>query len=122
MSDSLPTDQRLDLWLFYARFFKSRRLATQAIGQGMFRINRSPIAKTHFRIKPGDVLTFRHHRNIHVIEIRTLATRRGPALEAQGLYIDLSPPDLAKPLPETNISSRPTKKQRRDLIRLRGKD
>ncbi len=115
--------QRLDLWLFYARFFKSRSLATDAIIQGPMRINQVPTSKSHFRIKAGDVLTFGKSDRIRVIKIITLAARRGPASEAQSLYEDLAPPETKKPsLASSSDTHRPTKKQRRDLIRLRGKD
>ncbi len=125
MTDPLPDNltQRLDLWLFYARFFKSRSIAIDAITQAPMRINQVPTSKSHSRIKVGDILTFGKNDRIRVIEIKALAVRRGPASEAQNLYIDLSPPDLAKPISGHGFdTSRPTKKQRRDLIRLRGKD
>ena len=115
--------QRLDLWLFYARFFKSRSLATDAILQGPMRINQIPTSKSHFRIKAGDVLTFGKSDRIRVIKIIALAARRGPASEAQELYEDLSPPAPVKSTKSSALDTvRPTKKQRRDLIRLRGKD
>lgn len=115
--------QRLDLWLFYARFFKSRNLATDAIVQGPMRINQVPTGKSHFRIKAGDVLTFGKSDRIRVIKIIALAARRGPAAEAQGLYADLAPPEMNKTSPPPSAdTARPTKKQRRELIRLRGKD
>ena len=121
LADNLS--QRLDLWLFYARFFKSRSIATDAITRAPMRINQVPTSKSHSRIKVGDVLTFGKNDRIRVIEVKALAPRRGPASEAQSLYTDLSPPDLAKPAPShLSDTSRPTKKQRRDLIRLRGKD
>lgn len=121
LADNLS--QRLDLWLFYARFFKSRSIATDAITRAPMRINQVPTSKSHSRIKVGDILTFGKNDRIRVIKIEALADRRGPALEAQSLYTDLSPPDLAKPTPSHSPdTSRPTKKQRRDLIRLRGKD
>ncbi len=115
--------QRLDLWLFYARFFKSRSLATDAIAQGPMRINQVPTGKSHFRIKAGDILTFGKNDRIRIIKIIALAARRGPASEAQTLYEDLAPPEMNKTLPPSSAdSARPTNKQRRDLIRLRGKD
>lgn len=115
--------QRLDLWLFYARFFKSRSLATETIIQGPMRINQVPTSKSHSRIKAGDVLTFGKSDRIRVIKIIALAARRGPASEAQSLYEDLAPPEIKKPSATSSVDThRPTKKQRRDLIRLRGKD
>ena len=82
---------RLDKWLWYARFFKSRSLATKMINIGM-RVNGQPVSKPHFSIRVGDVLTFKKGKEIRVIKILNLGTRRGSAHEAQALYDDLSPP------------------------------
>ncbi|MBI1171919.1 RNA-binding S4 domain-containing protein [bacterium] len=82
---------RLDKWLFQARFFKGRELAADMIGQGHLRINGQRCAKAGHAVAPGDVLTFAQGNRIRVIRILQLAERRGPASEAQGLYLDLAP-------------------------------
>lgn len=87
---------RLDKWLWFARFVKSRSLATKLVVEGNMRINGAPTQKAHHGVKPGDVLTFALGRHIRVIRILALGLRRGPAPEAQLLYEDLDPP---KPQP-----------------------
>ncbi|HEC14273.1 MAG TPA: RNA-binding S4 domain-containing protein, partial [Rhodospirillales bacterium] len=76
---------RLDKWLWQARFFKSRSLASRFCRQGNFRINGHPLGKTHVTVKPGDVLTFAKGPHERIVKIIDLGTRRGPAQEAQGL-------------------------------------
>jgi len=110
---------RIDKWLWYARFFKSRTLATEAVSSGKVRVNRQPVRKPGHSVQPGDVLTFQQGRLVRVIEVVALGARRGPASEAQGLYRDLDPPRRGPPAHEPAAavrprgSGRPTKKQRR---------
>jgi ribosome-associated heat shock protein Hsp15 len=82
---------RLDKWLWYARFYKSRTLAAVACSSGRIRINGVPVAKSHRHLKPGDVLTFPHGSHIRIIRVLALGSRRGPASEARLLYQDLAP-------------------------------
>jgi len=81
---------RLDKWLWCARFFKSRALATRFCAEVGVRINRHPVMKPHHAIRPGDVLTFALGSNIRVVRIHALAERRGPPHAARELYDDLS--------------------------------
>nr|WP_050525923.1 RNA-binding S4 domain-containing protein [Pseudorhodobacter aquimaris] len=92
---------RLDKWLFYARFFKTRVLASAVITKGRLRVNGQRQAKPGHSVGPGDVLTFPMGRQIRVIRVERLNDRRGPATEAQAMYTDLdpsSPPATASPL------------------------
>lgn len=121
--------QRLDKWLWHARFFKTRTLAAEIVSAGHCRVNRQPIRKASHMVGPGDVITFPQARDVRVIEIVTLSTRRGPATEAQTLYSDLAPPqpkpkaDRPAPVAEREDGAgRPTKKERRETDRLRGRD
>ena len=82
---------RLDKWLWYARFFKTRALATRAIAGGRFRLNGEVMSKPHRAAQMGQVLTFMQGDRVRVIRIVTLGSRRGPAIEAVMLYEDLSP-------------------------------
>ena len=84
---------RLDKWFWYARFIKSRSLATKLCNSGKVRVNGNLIKKAHQSVTPGDVLTFSVGPNIRVIKIIKLGNRRGPAKEAQALYEDLQPID-----------------------------
>lgn len=109
---------RLDKWLWYARFFKTRSLAASVVASGAVRVNGTAVAKRSVTITAGDVLTFPKEDHIRVIQIEALGTRRGPAPEAQGLYTDLSPPEpRARNKPPENPGfdgkGRPTKKDRR---------
>ncbi len=120
---------RLDKWLWYARLFKTRSAATAAISNGRFRLDGIIMTKPHRRAICGQVLTFIQGERVRVIKIMALASRRGPASEANVLYEDLS---LARDTstktaktrqPEFEArgrgSGRPTKRQRRATDRLK---
>jgi ribosome-associated heat shock protein Hsp15 len=120
---------RLDKWLWYARFFKSRSLAAKVCQASKVRSAGNPISKAHHPVRVGDVLTFPKGRYIRVIKVLALGTRRGPAAEAQTLYEDLNPPESAQAMPRLPGlarrpagEGRPTKKDRRDLDKLQGRD
>ena len=120
--------QRLDRWLWFARFFKSRSLATRLCASNRVRVNGNTVTKAHQALRVGDVLTFPKDAHIRVIEVLALGHRRGPAPEARTLYEDLEPPperhpDTPPPLPSGQRergAGRPTKAQRRALDRLKG--
>lgn len=121
MSDA--PKQRIDKWLWQARFFKTRSLATKVVSSGAVRVNSDKISKAAAAVGPGDVLTFPQSRQVRVIKILHTANRRGPAPEAQQLYEDLSPPEAADSSddlqPAVPRAGRPTKKQRRELTQLK---
>lgn len=77
--------QRLDKWLWCARFYKTRSLASQAIAAGHVEINGSK-PKPSRSIKAGDQLIIRREGETYHIAVIDTADRRGPASEAQGLY------------------------------------
>jgi ribosome-associated heat shock protein Hsp15 len=79
---------RIDKWLMYARFFKTRALAAKAVAAGV-RINGARTDKTHALVRPGDVLTFKQARRVRIIKVIGIGERRGPATEAATLYEDL---------------------------------
>lgn len=81
--------QRLDKWLWCARFMKARSDCARLVAAGSVRINRQPTDKPHARLRPGDVITLPLRDQVRVLEVLALATRRGPAPEAQGLYREL---------------------------------
>jgi ribosome-associated heat shock protein Hsp15 len=80
---------RLDKWLWQARFVKSRSIAARWIEGRKVRINQTLITKTHYRVRPGDVLTFPQGPRIRVVRVLAIGWRRGPASEAQTLYEEL---------------------------------
>ena len=120
---------RLDKWLWYARFFKTRALATRAIAGGRFRLDGEVMSKPHRAAQPGQVLTFLQSDRVRVIRIVELGSRRGPATEAATLYEDLSPElpkresgtDRAAPTFESRErgTGRPTKRDRRATQNLK---
>tara|TARA_B100000686_G_scaffold354365_1_gene464225 strand:+ start:2139 stop:2438 length:300 start_codon:yes stop_codon:yes gene_type:complete len=77
---------RIDVWLWHARFFKSRSLSNKICASGKIRVNGLLIKKTHLRVRPGDILTFPISREVIVLRIEKISDRRGPASEAQTLY------------------------------------
>lgn len=106
---------RADKWLFHARFFKTRTLATRIVSAGHLRVNGVKIHKPSFGIKVGDALTFLQGDHARVVIIRALAARRGPATEAQDLYEDLSPvKETAPNAPRFDGRGRPGRKDRRN--------
>ncbi|NQW08342.1 MAG: RNA-binding S4 domain-containing protein [Alphaproteobacteria bacterium] len=130
MTDDGDDTQRLDKWLWCARFFKTRGLASKVLGAGHLRLSGKVVAKAHQRVRVGDVLTFPQGPHVRVVEVLSLAERRGPAPEARTLYNDLSPPSERRPEPAdptifatsgTNRdkgAGRPTKRDRRAIDRL----
>ncbi|MFN4202066.1 MAG: RNA-binding S4 domain-containing protein [Tabrizicola sp.] len=89
---------RLDKWLWQARFFKSRSLAAAVIEAGSVRVNGTRVSRPGRDIGAGDTLTFPQGGRIRVVRILALGQRRGPATEAQALYLDLDAPAAPDPL------------------------
>ena len=81
---------RVDKYLWFARFFKTRSLATKRANGGRIRINGNKIKKSSDTVRIGDILTFVQGNEIRVIRVLNLGTRRGPAQEAQSLYEDIT--------------------------------
>jgi ribosome-associated heat shock protein Hsp15 len=113
--------QRIDKFLWYTRFFKSRTLAAAVVSKGRVRINGERCEKPSAAVKLGDVLTFPAGPRVRVIKVLSAGERRGPASEARTLYEDLTPAPQAagaeEKLPATRDrgAGRPTKKERRDI-------
>lgn len=114
---------RLDKWLWYGRFFKSRSGAARLCDGRKVRVNRALIDKASRTVRVGDVVTFPQGPRIRVVKVLALGHRRGPAAEAAALYEDLAPPAPARananapsagPLAaRARGSGRPTKAERR---------
>lgn len=120
---------RLDKWLVFTRFFKTRSIAADLIESGRLRINGVSVTKPHYKLRVGEVLTFPQGSFIRVVRVLSLPSRRGPPSEAQLCYEDLRPTAEQVPLPREARSypgrrpagaGRPTKKDRRELQRLKG--
>jgi ribosome-associated heat shock protein Hsp15 len=133
MSDvesSSSSSQRIDKWLWFARVIKSRTLAADLVVAGKVRVNRIRVEKPSHVVKAGDVLTIALGTRVRILEVRASGIRRGPAVEAQALYIDLTPPP--PPRDPTSVepsasgrdagTGRPTKRDRRLTDRLQDDD
>jgi ribosome-associated heat shock protein Hsp15 len=116
---------RIDKWLWAARFYKTRTLASEEIGKGRVDVNAAQ-AKPAREVKVGDTVTLRQHAVTRTVVVMGLSASRGPAPVAQQLYEET--PDSVKarqqaseqrkyaPEPALSIEhGRPTKRGRREL-------
>lgn len=121
---------RLDKWLWAARFFKTRALAVDAIESGKIEVNdeRSKRAKL---VQPGDRIRIRMGPYEHIITVLGVSDRRGPAPVASKLYEEDAESKKQREAMAAHVKAmnantgyeagRPTKKDRRDIKRLRGR-
>ncbi len=116
---------RVDKWLWAARVFKTRSLATAACDGGKVDVN-DEAAKPAKPLRVGDVVkvTLRQGRR-RIMKVGVLSDRRGSGTAARLLYEDLTPPEPPRPrwtAPPFRLpgAGRPTKRERRDIERLRG--
>lgn len=108
--------QRLDKWLWQARFFKTRGLSARLVADGHCRVDGERVHKPATQVGPGAVLTFPQASRIRVVRIIALGTRRGPASEAALLYEDLTPEqENDPPAPGFDGKGRPGRRERRNL-------
>jgi ribosome-associated heat shock protein Hsp15 len=95
MSEALDEAVRVDIWLWRARFFKTRAQATDYVDRKGIRITRHgqtrKTVKAGQRVSAGDILTFYKAKALETVEIVALGERRGPAQEAQTLYRRIAP-------------------------------
>jgi ribosome-associated heat shock protein Hsp15 len=125
--DAQIDSHRLDKWLFYTRFHKTRSLASAAIVGGKVHLNSERVKPAH-RISIGDRLTLSIQGMTAEFEILGLPRRRGPASEAQAHYVETPASALrrAKLLEQQRLAqlsrprpvARPDKRERRRLMRL----
>ncbi|MBD9479881.1 S4 domain-containing protein [Pseudoxanthomonas sp. PXM02] len=87
MIESPLSSVRLDLWLWAARFFRTRSLAKQAIETGKVDAA-GQRAKSSRAVRVGDVLTITRGEDVFEIEVQALSEQRGPASVAQALYTE----------------------------------
>jgi ribosome-associated heat shock protein Hsp15 len=91
----VPNDVRADVWLWAARFFKTRGLAKQAIDGGKVEINHAS-CKAARLVRMGDTLQITRAEERLVVEVLALSARRGPATVAQGLYRETEASRIAR--------------------------
>lgn len=119
-----PQSVRLDAWLWAVRLYKTRSSATTACRAGHVRLNDQPV-KASQALRVGDVVKVRTPGWERVFEVIKLLTKRVGAPVARTCYVDHSPPRptaLSAPVPRREPGAgRPTKKERRELEKLRGR-
>ncbi len=117
-------DQRIDKWLWAARFYKTRTLAQAAVEAGQVKVGGDRV-KPSRAVRPADILQIRAGEQDWEVVVRGLSAQRGPAVFARTLY-DETPQGLKKRLevqalrkqaadPSQGIKGRPTKHDRRRL-------
>ncbi len=118
---------RLDKWLWHCRFFKTRRLSTDAITGGKVHLNADRVKPAH-NVRVGDRISLSLQGIVAEFEVLGLPERRGPATEARSHYAEtpasaerrrkcreqLALAEASRPRPEV----RPDKRDRRRLMRL----
>lgn len=93
MADTL----RIDKWLWFARFFKTRSLAAAVIAEGEVTLNDVAVTKTSAVVRPGDEVVFTTGKRRRRVTVLALGERRGPAPQAQALYREEEPPPPEDP-------------------------
>jgi ribosome-associated heat shock protein Hsp15 len=121
---------RIDKWLWAARFFKTRSLASHACELGRIHANGQP-AKASREVRPGDLLQVKNDSGDFQVEVLLLSEMRGPASVAQTLYretdasrelrLKLAEERKAMPHFEAFREGKPSKRDRRELGRLKGR-
>jgi ribosome-associated heat shock protein Hsp15 len=95
------TKARLDQWLWFARFVKSRSLAARLCAAGAITVNGAPVKKANHPIRQGDIVVLPQGGWQKTVRVIALGVRRGPAVEARRLYeeaaISVRLADLAPP-------------------------
>ncbi|HEY2781820.1 MAG TPA: S4 domain-containing protein [Steroidobacteraceae bacterium] len=126
-TDEKSDSHRLDKWLWHARFFKTRSLATAAITGGKVHLNAERVKPAH-RVRVGDRLSLSLQGIVGEFEVLGLPVRRGPAAEALKHYLETAASaerraklkdqqrlaNISRPRPDT----RPDKRERRRLLKL----
>jgi ribosome-associated heat shock protein Hsp15 len=122
---------RVDKWLWAARFYKTRALASEAIAGGKVQVNGERVKRAR-ALQLGDEIRIRQGPYEHQIVVRELSGRRGPAAQAAKLYEEkpesrATREQLAMQLKTLHSMfvperGRPTKKDRREINRLKGRE
>jgi ribosome-associated heat shock protein Hsp15 len=130
MGDQEEGRVRLDKWLWAARFFKTRALAAEAVEGGKVDVN-GDRPKRARPIQVGDEIRIRLGQYEHTVAVLALSARRGPASEAAGLYRETDASRAKREELSIQLKSlhavfgpdkgRPSKKDRRDIQRLKGR-
>jgi ribosome-associated heat shock protein Hsp15 len=128
--DDAGNHVRLDKWLWAARFFKTRGIAVEAIAGGKVLYNGERPKPAHL-VRVGDEVRIRLGPYEHVVQVRELALRRGPAKQAQLMYEETETSVAARKRLSEQLKAASafnpqaayteSKKERRDLRKMRGR-
>ncbi len=129
---SAASGVRLDKWLWAARFYKTRALAVEAIDGGKVQVDGDRVKRAK-QIKVGNEIRIRQGPYEHIVVVRQLSERRGPASEAAALYEETAASLEARQERSLQLkavhsafvqddNARPTKRDRRQIDKLRGRD
>ena len=123
-------EMRIDKWLWAARLYKTRSIAAKACELGRIHVGDTP-ARPAREIKPGDMLRVKNDSGEFMVEVLGVSEMRGPAVEAQKLYRETEESKIARakaiedrkfmPFLEALPSGKPSKRDRRELNRFRGR-
>lgn len=121
---------RIDKWLWAARFYKTRSLAAEAIAGGKVQVNGERVKRAK-PLQVGDEVRIRQGPYEYQIVVRELCDRRGPAAQAAALYEEKPSSRMAREATALQLRSlhaafvpergRPTKRDRREIEKLRGR-
>jgi ribosome-associated heat shock protein Hsp15 len=122
---------RLDKWLWAARFYKTRSLAAEAVEKGKVEVN-GERAKRAKLLQAGDSLLIRLGPYQHIVTVRAVSEKRGPATVAAKLYEESAEGRKAREAMQIQVKAaqsvpgfergRPSKKDRREIERLRRRE
>ena len=130
MPDS-PARVRADKWLWAARFYKTRALAADAIDAGRIEVNGERSKRARL-VQAGDKIRIRIGPYEHIVTVKDVSERRGPAPVAAKLYEEDAESKKQREVMAAHVKAmnantgyetgRPTKKDRRDIAKIRGRD
>lgn len=119
--------QRIDKWLWHARVVRTRSAAAALASTGHVRINGQRIDQPSRPVRIGDVVTIALDHAVKVLKVTAFAERRGSAESARALVEDMAPAPVPAPAPaspglRSSGTGRPTKRDRRAIVQLKGKE
>jgi ribosome-associated heat shock protein Hsp15 len=130
-SDETPGRVRIDKWLWAARFYKTRGLSADAIDSGKIEVNGERSKRSRL-VQAGDRIRIKSGPYEHIILVKGVSGTRGSATIAQALYEEEAESKKAREVMAAHVramnantgydTGRPTKKDRRDIQRIKGRD
>ena len=129
--DETPGRVRIDTWLWAARFYKTRGLSAEAIDSGKIEVNGERSKRSRL-VQAGDRIRIKSGPYEHIVLVKGVSGTRGSATIAQALYEEEAESKKAREAMAAHVramnantgydTGRPTKKDRRDIQRIKGRD